>query len=648
MSLPDEDDAFSMAARLAHILGVDNTQCAIALLECSCDINRAAARILNEKEALGDCAVSGSGTSSSGGTTTTSNGTSGTSSSGGTATTSNGTSGTSSSGGTTTTSNGTSGTSSSGGTATTSNGTSGTSSSGGTTTTSNGTSSNSNSGGNGSGGSSAVVGLGDNACWDGGVKPDSPVPPVEVPPTPADLSQLLPEMERLVRAQGTQGVAVADLYERLVRPARVRQDCGLSGLKAVLRGDPQRFEVRKGRVYAPPTGVGGGSCWTCGGTGHRAKECPVGRPTATASPAAPAHPPDSAPASSGPAPSAPRAPPKRPPHVRYGKVTAVAPEKQFGFLAAPADPRKPLSPRQLQPPPASPTQCPPAPRLFFHFDRCHFGGLQPAVGDEVKYTEGEPAAKGRVARAVHAHSLMPRDPGVITQWLAAVSEGLCGGSSLEVLRVAFQATTCPAVWHMLLEAELSEEGAAQVLRVTLQLAQVKGHEQRFVMFLPCFRASRFLVPGGPLYALALRSYAAVQPFIRCLLRCPKALAPAILRLLKALSHACPGRRAPGADACHGVLDDLVTLAALCGAAEEDVRHMGWRETPPVPTAPEMLVPEAEAIARLRPVLAKGPYASQYDYFDTYFGLLRYDCFPDLAVRAYLRSKACAATAYAWQ
>ena len=61
----------------------------------------------------------------------------------------------------------------------------------------------------------------------------------------------------------------------------------------------------------------------------------------------------------------------------------------------------------------------------------------------------------------------------------------------------------------------------------------------------------------------------------------------------------------------------------------DIENMEWDELPLVPSISELLDGPLEWDINLRPVKTEGPYDSAHDYIDTYFRLLRADCFDAL-------------------
>ena len=80
--------------------------------------------------------------------------------------------------------------------------------------------------------------------------------------------------------------------------------------------------------------------------------------------------------------------------------------------------------------------------------------------------------------------------------------------------------------------------------------------------------------------------------------------------------------------CHGEMAPLLfrLLISLTSSSIEDISHLEWKELPLTLKASEMLSEELMNAINLRPVKVNGCYDSADDYVDTYFRLLREDCF----------------------
>ena len=85
--------------------------------------------------------------------------------------------------------------------------------------------------------------------------------------------------------------------------------------------------------------------------------------------------------------------------------------------------------------------------------------------------------------------------------------------------------------------------------------------------------------------------------------------------------------------CGRPLEELLysLLKTTSRSTSDDPSDMEWDELPLVPSVRELVGDPAESLSCLQPVVCIGPYKSAADYMDTYFRLLRSDCFGALQV-----------------
>ncbi len=115
----------------------------------------------------------------------------------------------------------------------------------------------------------------------------------------------------------------------------------------------------------------------------------------------------------------------------------------------------------------------------------------------------------------------------------------------------------------------------------------------------------------------------VEDFLRMLVRTLPKKAGVVVRLIKPVvsEHAT-------AKECF--LYDLLRYTTKNTA--EDVLDMGWNELPLVPSSKELLLDgPLEDSVNLSVVRTKGSYLSVHEYMDTYFRLLRADCFDAIRI-----------------
>ena len=76
---------------------------------------------------------------------------------------------------------------------------------------------------------------------------------------------------------------------------------------------------------------------------------------------------------------------------------------------------------------------------------------------------------------------------------------------------------------------------------------------------------------------------------------------------------------------------LLIITRAVGVGEMEASALPWYEVPLVPKVHEMFSDPLHGIDSLSRVIEKGPYESDEDYLDTYFRLLRFDCFAEFNV-----------------
>jgi hypothetical protein len=299
--------------------------------------------------------------------------------------------------------------------------------------------------------------------------------------------------------------------------------------------------------------------------------------------------------------------------------------------------------------------------VLFHFDRLKFGRLDPVVGDEVAFSLQTSQKAGRLAaRDVRAVRLSRRGSHNVENYFSQVIQLL--ETRTQVLKTASSNDTDPLeclkkqrsaalaisaagnVWVSLLNMDdLSVNTALTASRaVQLLCTFLNPFRQELAVFAnDLTRANRFFAPDGVL-AEAWSKFpgsACLESLVLCLVkhcRSPTAWLPVVTPLLSAVV-ANSKEKYPEAEMYHGVASLLMHVVETVavpgrrsGADMETLEMMQgtvWHKLPLVPRLSEIL--GQDELYQLVPVLIRGAYSSTHEYLDTYFRLLRHDCFAEL-------------------
>ncbi len=194
---------------------------------------------------------------------------------------------------------------------------------------------------------------------------------------------------------------------------------------------------------------------------------------------------------------------------------------------------------------------------------------------------------------------------------------------------------CPAVWTAIGEITYTKEDhdlISVLMEVVLVLDEyVKSLQQSFNNALQHLCSTPLFNPwAGTLKAFiasavktnALEDVKCIHRFVLVLLKRIPEKSRIIVAVTKPmLAHLEENNPA------HFMFDALVQVAKL--SKKDDAVDMTWDELPFVPSVQELTGPQEASFLSLAPAKVKGAYNSVEEYIDTYFRLLRADCFSSL-------------------
>ncbi len=271
--------------------------------------------------------------------------------------------------------------------------------------------------------------------------------------------------------------------------------------------------------------------------------------------------------------------------------------------------------------------------VHFITEKVSSGHFRLMKGDEIVFTLGKNLDRPS-AFNVHLVKCTSRNVTSIQEYISETEIILRScGSEVERIKDESQARSyvvsllnCPAVWKCIgYEQRISDEAVANLMSVLLLLEeQSSSLEQNFKNVLSVLSKTHFMnVWKGRLHQFinnetpkgSVRLFT-VKKFLLMLMQHLPEKGKAVVHLLRPLVK----QSEVGVD----FLYDLLTVCTRHGVI--NIEDMEWNELPSVPEINEFFGSGLEGDTYLRPVKTKGPYESPDDYMDTYFRLLRADCF----------------------
>ena len=273
--------------------------------------------------------------------------------------------------------------------------------------------------------------------------------------------------------------------------------------------------------------------------------------------------------------------------------------------------------------------------VYFKVEKVHSGGMVLVPGDVVEFRLGSletdlerPSAFDcRVTQFIH------RNDRIIADFISTLKTNLSANDEEEhgKGRDVLPLLSCPACWRAVGNCTtITNELMGSIIDVIIDLkARAQGFQSHFVAIMNDLSETKLFNPWDG----ALKRYIettfdynveerieAVQKFLVIILHNIPTKSRAITTLLKPLVNE--------AGKCSKVAFLYNIMKAMSRSSSSDIEDMEWDEMPLVPTSGELASP-IENIYMLNPVKKDTPYKTPHEYMDTYFRLLRADCFSKL-------------------
>ena len=273
--------------------------------------------------------------------------------------------------------------------------------------------------------------------------------------------------------------------------------------------------------------------------------------------------------------------------------------------------------------------------VFFDVTKTHSGHFGIKKGDTVAFSLGTKNMERPMAFSVRLINCRMRTPEAIMAFICdlrdhieQIDENAPDPSIFEYL---ISAVSCQAVWDSIGRcSSLENKEMDTLLQLLVNLEEVtKSMPAVFTRTLetlsttPMFNSRDGRLKTFAANCFASQNHAAVSHLQGFLLMFMQHV-PQKMRTVVALIKPIISRNKKSTE--HFL---YAILRRTTQFSTTDTENMEWDELPLVPSISELLDGPLEGDINLRPVKTEGPYDSAHDYIDTYFRLLRADCFDAL-------------------
>lgn len=309
----------------------------------------------------------------------------------------------------------------------------------------------------------------------------------------------------------------------------------------------------------------------------------------------------------------------------HGRVVNVLTEKKFGFI------------KQHSDGPECPGQ-----DIFFHFDRVQSNFLPLKRGDQVEFNlskqKNTTASKHKSISAakVMVLKIEKRSLDEINEYLNIVEDKIeikdaaekvdQGSISLLLMSTNVWKNVTDIICGFINDNDV----LLRFLNILVYLEQsIKTLDERYRQVLKAVGTAKLLNPlRGRMKTLICDTrrdadIKSIQNFLLLLAKLVPEKLQAVVALIKPMTNSTPDE--------HTVLFMYKLLKISTKSYAENVSDMTWDDLPLILTNQEMFSTDLDDRFDLKPVQTTGAYAGPDEYMDTYFRLLRADCFDALKI-----------------
>jgi len=269
--------------------------------------------------------------------------------------------------------------------------------------------------------------------------------------------------------------------------------------------------------------------------------------------------------------------------------------------------------------------------LYFSVASSLTGHFKLDRGDQVSFYVREVPQQKLQAFDVRLVKCSDRPAEMIEDYIKSLLEKIADSDNVESREHMIVAVTCLPVWECIGHVfNITDNGLEMLLRLLIQLNEKEFLKQNAAVVLETLQKTPLFVPTDGRLSCYMNSLVTggftdeLLKLHRLILlmaeRVPKC-GRQITEFLKPMISSETG-------SCEKLLYQL--LRQFTKGSAGAIENMQWNELPLVPSVDELVSGKLESYSSLQRVIVKGEYPSSDAYIDTYFRLLRVDCFSALA------------------
>ena len=270
--------------------------------------------------------------------------------------------------------------------------------------------------------------------------------------------------------------------------------------------------------------------------------------------------------------------------------------------------------------------------LYFAVWSSHTGHFRLDRGDQVSFfvRESQAQMKADYADNVRLVQCSARPVEVIEDYIESVLGKIADSDDVGSREHAIVSVTCLPVWECIGHvSNITNNGLTMLVKLLLQLNEKEFLKENAAIVLETLHKTSLFAPNG-----RLSSY--MNDLVTCGLTDELSKLHRLIVLMAQRVPKCgwqitefvkpliPNEKGSFENFLYQLLREFTKGSAR---ATED---MQWNQMPLVPTVDELVSGKLESYSSLQRVIEKGAYPSSESYIDTYFRLLRVDCFSALA------------------
>jgi len=269
--------------------------------------------------------------------------------------------------------------------------------------------------------------------------------------------------------------------------------------------------------------------------------------------------------------------------------------------------------------------------LYFSLASSHTGHFKLDRGDQVSFYVRETESHKSQASDVRLVQCSDRPAEVIEDYIKSLLEKIADSGDVESREHVLVAVTCLPVWKCIGHAScITDVGLRMLVELLIQLNEKEFLKENAAVLLETLHKTPLFEPNGGrlscyMHKLVIRGLTDELSRLHHLIvlmaqRLPQC-GRQITEFVKPLISGEKG-------SCEKLLYQL--LRQFVKGSAGAIENMQWSELPLVPSVDELVSGKLELYSSLDRVIEKGAYPSTESYIDTYFRLLRVDCFSALA------------------